>query len=160
MKKIFGSLLLASAMLLGACGKNDTGCQPIPVSNEKVQLVAYCTANNINYTEHSSGLLYEIITPGTGAAPLVTSTVSVIYTGKHMDNTTFDANSTPYTTQLNNFIDGWKIGLTLVKKGGHIKLVIPSALAYSCLGSQSNNGQQTIKPNEPLFFDVYLTDVK
>lgn len=160
MKKFFGPLLLVASLLLNGCGKEDKGCDPIPVANEKVQLVAYANANNVNYTEHSSGLLYEIVSPGSGAAPTVTSTVSVIYTGKHMDNITFDANSTPYVNVLNNFIDGWKIGLPLIKKGGRIKLVIPSALAYSCLGSQSNNGQQSIKPNEPLFFDVTLTDVK
>jgi FKBP-type peptidyl-prolyl cis-trans isomerase FkpA len=161
MKKTFGYLLIISSLFLNSCGKNVSGCQPTPVANEKDQLVAYCNANGITYSVHPSGILYEIIAPGSGVPPTVTSTVSVIYTGKHLDNTTFDANSTPYTTLLNDFIDGWKIGLTLIKKGGRIKLLVPSALGYSCTGSGLNaSGQQAIKANEPLFFDVTLTDVK
>ena len=161
MKKFFGSVLMLSLLLLNSCGKSDTGCQPVSVASEKPQLVAYCTANNITYTEHTSGLLYQIITPGSGATPTAASTVSVVYTGKHFDNTVFDSNSNPYTTLLSNFIDGWKIGLPLISKGGRIKLIIPSALAYSCIGSTNpNTGQIVIQPNEPLFFDVTLSDVK
>ncbi len=154
MKKAFALVFLFSLLLI-ACGKKDTGCQPVSVTSERAQIMAYCSANSINYQEHTSGLFYEIITPGTGNAPLNTSTVSVVYTGKHFDNTVFDASANPYTTVLSNFIDGWKIGIPLIKKGGRIKLIIPSALAYSCTGSLP-----TIKPNEPLFFDVTLTDVK
>ncbi len=156
MKKILGSLLLLSMLLLIYCGKKDvSGCQPASVASEKPQMIAFCAANNINYTEHSSGLLYEIITPGSTIAPVSTSNVSVVYTGKLLNGTTFDATSNPITLNLSNVIDGWKIGIPLIKKGGRIKLVIPSAMAYSCTGAG-----QTIPPNSPLYFDVTLTDVK
>lgn len=156
MKKNLGFVLLFSMLLLNSCGKKDaSGCQPASIASEKAQMVAYCTTNGINYTEHSSGLLYEIITPGTTIAPVSTSNVSVVYTGKLLNGTTFDATSNPITLNLSNVIDGWKIGIPLIKKGGRIKLVIPSALAYSCTGAGS-----TIPPNSPLFFDVTLTDVK
>jgi FKBP-type peptidyl-prolyl cis-trans isomerase FkpA len=154
MKRIVVSVVLLSVLFLNSCGKSDTGCQPVPVANEKAQLVAYCTANNITYTEHSSGLLYQIIDPGTGAMPTSTSIVSVVYTGKHLNNTIFDAVANPFTSALSGFIDGWKIGIPLIKKGGRIKLLVPSALAYSCSGNGS------IAANEPLFFDVTLSDVK
>ncbi|MDE3253043.1 MAG: FKBP-type peptidyl-prolyl cis-trans isomerase [Bacteroidota bacterium] len=156
MKKYLGSVFLFSMLLMGSCGKKDaSGCQPASVASEKAQMVAYCNANSINYTEHSSGMLYEIITPGSTIAPVSTSNVSVVYTGKLLNGTTFDATSNPITLNLSNVIDGWKIGIPLIKKGGRIKLVIPSALAYSCTGAGT-----TIPPNSPLFFDVTLTDVK
>ncbi|MEA3424805.1 MAG: hypothetical protein U9R46_01030, partial [Bacteroidota bacterium] len=81
MKKFVLSVLVLSMVLLNiSCGKNDTsGCQPASIASEKAQLVAYCTANGINYTESSSGLLYEIIAPGGGLAPVSTSVVSVVY---------------------------------------------------------------------------------
>lgn len=161
MKKFVLSVLVLTMVLFNySCGKTDTGCQPVPVANEKTQLIAYCTANNINYTEHSSGLLYQIIDPGTGVSPTTSSVVSVVYTGKHFDNTVFDASANPYTSPLSNLIDGWKVGLPLIKKGGRIKLVIPSALAYSCNGSTDSYGRVSITPNEPIFFDVTLSDVK
>lgn len=155
MKRIFGSVLILSSLLLNSCGKNDSGCQPVPVANEKSQLVAYCTANAISYTEHPSGLLYQIINPGSGVTPTSTSTVSVVYTGKFLSGTTFDATSNPISLSLSSVIDGWKIGLPLISKGGRIKLIIPSALAYSCAGYPP-----TIAPNTPMFFEITLSDVK
>lgn len=155
MKKILGLLVVVS-LVLNSCGKSETsGCQPATVASEKAQMIAYCSANNINYTEDASGLLYEIITIGTGIAPSSSSIISVVYTGKLFTGTTFDATANPISLTLSNVIDGWKIGLPKIKKGGRIKLVIPSALAYSCTGAGSS-----IPPNTPLFFDVTLTDVK
>ena len=156
MRKLLASVLILSGLLLHSCGKSDTsGCQPATIASEKASMVAFCTANSINYTEHSSGLLYEIILPGSVPAPTLSSNVSVVYTGKLLNGTTFDATSNPVTLALSGVIDGWKIGIPLIKKGGRIKLVIPSALAYSCTGAGTS-----IPPNSPIYFDVTLTDVK
>ena len=119
-------------------------------------MVAFCTARNISYTEHSSGLLYQIMDPGQGTlTPAASSIVTVQYVGKLMNGTTFDSSSTPFTSGLSQLIDGWKIGLPLIKKGGKIKLVIPSALGYSCTGYPP-----IIPGNSPLFFEVSLLDVR
>ncbi|MCW3087432.1 MAG: hypothetical protein JWQ78_818 [Sediminibacterium sp.] len=156
MKKALGLLVILS-FVVGSCGKTDgsSGCQPVPVSSEKAQMVAYCNTNNITYTEHTSGLLYQIIDPGTGISPTTTSTIAVVYTGKLFSGTTFDATANPIALSLSAVIDGWKIGIPLIKKGGRIKLILPSALAYSCTGAGNS-----IPPNTPLFFDVTLTDVR
>ena len=104
-----------------SCGKTSTsGCTPATVASEQAAMVAYCTTDSINYTIHSSGILYQIINPGTGNTPSLSDSI--------------------------------KIGLPLIKKGGHIKLVIPSSLAYGC------SGYGTIPPNTPLFFDINLID--
>lgn len=155
MKKVLG-LLFGFSLLLNSCSKSEvSGCQPASIASEKNQMIAYCTANGINYTEDVSGLLYEIIAPGTGISPTISSTISAVYTGKLFTGTVFDATANPVTFPLSGVIDGWKIGIPFIKKGGRIKLIIPSALAYSCTGSGSS-----IPPNTPLFFDVTLTDVK
>ena len=156
MKKSFG-VLLVIALLSNSCSKTaeTSGCQPATVASEKAQMVAYCAANGINYTEDITGLLYEVITTGTGIVPLSSSTISVVYTGKLFNGTTFDATANPISLALSQVIDGWKIGIPKIKKGGRIKLVIPSALAYSCTGAGNS-----IPPNTPLFFDVSLADVK
>jgi len=151
------TLLLVSVVvssLFLSCGKQESGCQPKTPASEKVDMIAYCTANGINYTEHSSGILYQIITQGSGMTPTVNNTVSTVYTGKLLNGTTFDATANPISFSLGGVIEGWKIGIPLIQKGGRILMVIPSALAYSCTGSGS------IPPNSPLFFDVTLTDVK
>ena len=156
MKKMLGFLFLFS-FLLTSCGKKDTsGCQPVPVSSERAGLIAYCNANGIVYTEHTTGLLYQIISPGSGQSVISSSQVSVVYSGKLFNGTTFDFsnNPTPFWS-LTGLIDGWKIGIPLIKKGGQIKLIIPSALAYSCTGNLP-----VIQPNAPLYFDITLSDVK
>lgn len=142
------------SLLFLSCGKTESGCQPKTPASEKADMAAYCTSNNINYTEHPSGILYEIVLPGSGATPSASSIVSVVYTGKLLTNVTFDSRANPETFQLSGLIDGWKIALPLIQKGGRIKMVVPSALAYSCSGSGS------IPPNSPLFFDITLSDVK
>ena len=157
MQKLSAGLLLAIFIVFVSCGKNDSsGCQPVSVDAEKPQMVSFCTSANINYTINSSGLLYQIINPGTGTVtPTSSSTVSVLYVGKFLSGLTFDSSVNVYTATLNNFIDGWKIGIPLIKKGGRTKLVVPSALAYSCTGYLP-----TIPINTPLYFDVTLTDVQ
>ncbi len=153
-KSIFA--FIGIVLLSLSCGKTaDSGCTPATPASEKTAMIAYCTANSINYTEHPSGILYEIISAGTGINPSISSTVSCLYTGKLMNGTIFDAaTSNPATFPLANVIEGWKIGIPLLKTGGRIKMVIPSALAYSCVGT---NG---IAGNSPLFFDVTLVQVR
>ncbi len=137
------------AILAISCGKTgDSGCTPVPVANEKSAMVKFCTDNNITYTEHPSGLLYQIMIPGSGAALDANSTVAAIYTGKFLNGVTFEANATPATFGLNQVIEGWRIGIPLIKRGGKIRLIIPSSLAYSCIGRGS------IPPNTPLYFEV------
>ncbi len=138
-----------------SCGKTaDSGCTPATVASENSVMVAYCTANSINYTTHPSGILYEIVSAGTGTTPTLTSTVSVLYTLKSMAGVTIQSTANPYTNSLSSLIDGWKIGIPLIRAGGKIKLIIPSSLAYSCVGSQS------IPPNSPLFFEIILVAVQ
>jgi FKBP-type peptidyl-prolyl cis-trans isomerase FkpA len=151
-RNVWMAFLLAP-FLFAACGKTDTECVPATVASEKAAMVAYCTANNITYTEHASGILYEIMSPGLTTQPTIANTVAVVYTGKLLNGNQFDASANPVRLALNGVIKGWQIGIPLIKKGGRIKMVIPSSLAYGC------TGQGSIAPNFPLYFEVTLTDV-
>lgn len=108
--------------------------------------------------ETPSRLQYEIIEPGNPdlkAGPM--DQVSVLYKGTLIDGTVFDQTpegSEPITLALNQVIPGWTEGLQLVGEGGHIKLYIPSDLAY---GEQG--GGQVIGPNAALIFDVKVAKV-
>jgi FKBP-type peptidyl-prolyl cis-trans isomerase FkpA len=154
MKRALLLLSLGIVTLFVSCGKQDKGCEPKTPASERAEMVAYCQANGINFTEHSSGILYEIVSPGSGITPTINNLVFAVYTGKLLNGTQFDATANPISFPLSGVIEGWKIGIPLIQKSGRIKMVIPSALAYSCTGSNS------IPPNSPLFFDVTLTDVK
>jgi FKBP-type peptidyl-prolyl cis-trans isomerase len=132
----------------------DNSCQNKTVQSEQAAITAYAVANSITGTSHSSGVYYQVTTPGSGVTPSVTSQVSVRYTGKLMDGTVFDSQTgSPVTFGLGGTIPGFQIALQLVQKGGTIKFIIPSSLAYGCSGT---NG---IPGNSILFFEVQLVDV-
>lgn len=153
MKKLFPVLLLP--ILLSACVKGVEPCRNVTVAAEEPQIITFCTNHGIDYSKDTSGLYYQVIDPGTGNAPSLTSTISVTYNSTFLDGTILQNVTTPITGVLNQYITGWQIGLQKIKKGGHIKLVIPSSLAYGCGGYLG-----TVPPNSVLYFDITLIDVQ
>jgi len=159
MKKIIliGSL---SMLLIGNsnCIKNSQGCTAKLVQNEQAVILAYASANNINGTTHPSGVYYEIVAPGTGTVtPVNSSSITISYVGKLISNNSqFDARTAadPLVYPLGGLIPGWQIGIPLIKKGGTIKMIIPSSLAYGCTGRGS------IPQDAVLFFEVTLIDIQ
>lgn len=144
------------------CAKSKT-CSPKSVSSEAGQIQAYATANGIVAIAHSSGLYYEILNPGSGATATVNSKIVITYTGMLLSGVIFDQRTTPNNTQpdgpespwsLNLLIEAWRVGIPLIKEGGSIRLLVPSAMAYGC------TGYGTIPPNSILDFQVNLVDVQ
>lgn len=141
-------------MSCSGCSKQEKGCMTVEPKAEEPQILAYAKADSINVTKHSSGIYYQIINPGSGATPSQNSNVSVTYIGQLLNGTTFDQRTTPISFNLARVIEGWQIGIPLIKNGGRIKLIIPSAYAYGC------NGSGSIPGNSVLFFDVTLINVQ
>lgn len=107
----------------------------------------------------ASGLAYKVITPGDESAkPLATDTVEVHYEGKLIDGTVFDsslARDKKIKFPLNRVIKGWTEGLQFVGKGGKIKLVIPSDMAYGDHGAPPK-----IPGGSTLVFEVELFEIE
>jgi FKBP-type peptidyl-prolyl cis-trans isomerase FkpA len=155
MKKI-GTLAVLSVLFYG-CLKSETStppCTDVTPASEEPQIIAFCHANSITYTKDSSGIYYQILDIGTSPTPTLNSKVSVIYIAKYLDGTLLDQTTTPITDPLNTKIAGWQIGLQLIGKGGHIKMVVPSSLCYGC------NGAGRVPANTIIYFDLTLTDVQ
>jgi FKBP-type peptidyl-prolyl cis-trans isomerase FkpA len=149
-------LLLFVVFASSSCIK-DTSCDPKTPQSEAAAMQTYATAQGITATvDASSGLFYEIISPGNSTKPTVNSRIFIRYTGKLLDGTVFDqqADHTQTGWFLGGLIPGWQLGLQLIGEGGQIKLIIPSSLAYGC----RDNGP--IPGNSVLFFDVQLIDVQ
>lgn len=158
MKKIL-SIVLGVILLLGNlnCLKNVEPCTPRSPQNEQAAMLAYASTKGINGAFHSSGIYYEIVSSGSGVTPVLTSTITAHYFGRLISNDTqFDASTpgNPIVLKLNNFIMGWQIGLQLIQKGGIIRMIIPSSLAYGCTGTGP------IPADAVLYFEVTLQDVQ
>jgi FKBP-type peptidyl-prolyl cis-trans isomerase len=152
MNKIYLLNCLFVLFSLG-CSK-EKGCKSVEPKDEETRILAFAAANGIsNPVKHNSGIYYQVVTPGTGVAPSINSLVTVNYTGQFLNGTTFNKSAVPVDISLGRVIEGWQIGIPLIKKGGTIKLIIPSAYAYGC------NGKEGIAPNEVLYFEVDLINV-
>nr|WP_294794464.1 FKBP-type peptidyl-prolyl cis-trans isomerase [uncultured Mucilaginibacter sp.] len=140
--------------VLAACKKSEKFDAGAQAKLDDTQITTYLTTKNISAVKDASGLYYQIITPGSAAKPTATSGVYIIYDGILMSTgVSFDSKTTPYYfPSLDKLIQGWQIGLPKIGKGGHIKLFVPSGLAYK------NDGSGSVPANAVLIFDITLVD--
>lgn len=112
----------------------------------------YLSDNGLTATKDDSGIYYIITKQGTGINASASSSVTVNYSGKLLDGTIFDSGSN-VTFALSGVIEGWKIGIPLMKEGSEGTLFIPSKLAYG------NKKSGDIPRNSVLIFDIGLISV-
>lgn len=114
--------------------------------------------------KQASGLYFvPTLSNPSGTPAKAGTTASVLYTGKLLDGTVFDASSQHGNTPLSfvvganprQLIAGFDEGVSLMRKGEKATLLIPSALAYGSAGAPPS-----IAPNTVLVFDVEVVDVK
>jgi len=147
MKKRYATLMCCAWLAGAACKKDEA-----PESLE-----AYITRANLTstVTKDPRGFYYQVVTPGTGATPTLSSRVTVFYTGSLTNGNVFDqTGATPASFGLGQLILGWQYGIPLIKAGGRIKLYLPPELGY---GSQAAG---SIPPNSVLIFDITLQAVQ
>lgn len=162
-KKAFLILVVtALSFLMVGCLKSDedvaNNCIPnntgIPTAAEISALQSYLSSKSIVATQDPGGFFYVIHTQGTGANPMLSSTVKVKYTGKLTNDVIFSQDQTGNATfLLSDLILGWRRGLPLIQEGGSITLYIPPSLGYGCSSTGS------IPPGSNLIFTIDLIDV-
>lgn len=125
---------------------------------EDVLINRFLTANSLTgFSKLPSGVYYKIIAPGAGTEEVrLSSTITAGYTGRLLNGTVFDSATPakPLTSKLEGLIPAWEEALPLIKKGGKIRLLLPSSAGYA----SENIG--SIPPNSVLDFDIELIDVK
>lgn len=154
MKKVVFVAFLSSLLFVNpGCLKNNA-CSNKSIDSERSTITAYGAAQGLTLIEHSSGVFYQIISPGSGTTPSSTSVISVKYTGKLLNGQIFDNQvSTPVSLNMNEVIKGWQDGLPLIQKGGSIRLIVPSSLGYGCTGFGGVPGDSILD------FTIELVDV-
>jgi FKBP-type peptidyl-prolyl cis-trans isomerase FklB len=107
-----------------------------------------------------SGLQYKILKAGNGEIPAPIDEVEVIYEGRLIDGTVFDATSKHNGQKTDKFradrvIKGWTEALTMMPVGSKWQIYIPQNLAYG-----DRAAGDVIKPGSTLVFDIELVGVK
>ncbi|WP_372722722.1 FKBP-type peptidyl-prolyl cis-trans isomerase [Immundisolibacter sp.] len=105
----------------------------------------------------ASGLMYQVLTAGTGAKPTATDAVKVNYRGTLTDGTEFDSSykrGEPVSFPVDQILPGWQEALVLMPEGSKWKIVLPPELAYGAKGAGG-----AIGPNQTLVFEIELLDI-
>lgn len=165
MRRLALTLALPLACLvLGITGcinspKSPTG--PTPITDEKFAVELAVDLSKMTSTE--SGLYYQDLVVGEGAAAGSGDKVAVHYSGWLVDGRLFDSSAGGQPIQVTidsqgegRVIDGWNEGLKGMAVGSKRKLIIPSDLAYGAWGAGP------IPPYATIVFDVEVValDIK
>lgn len=108
-------------------------------------------------TKTASGMVYKVVSAGTGETPKAEDTVKVHYEGRFTDGKVFDSSikrGEPISFPLAGVIPCWTEGVQLMKVGGKAQLVCPPEMAY---GDQGRPPQ--MRGGATLVFDVELLEI-
>ncbi len=122
------------------------------------QLIMEAVKNKqIDTTGSREGIYYQILKEGNGDYISLNDTITVFYKGILLkEGSVIDqTKDKPASFPLKRLIRGWQIALPMCRVGGKIRILIPSALAYS-IRSRS----KAIPPNSVLMFDIEVVATK
>ena len=159
MRKIALCACLA-AILLANCFKEKNDCDPrniVASSFEQTMVTDYLSSRGITAEKHSSGLYYQIVSAGNTINPSICSSIKVSFTGKLANGTQVEENN-QVVLNLKLMLEAWRIGVPMLKAGGHIKLYAPPSLAYGSEGKKEGS-TVLVPPNAIMIYDIYLLEV-
>ncbi len=136
---------------------NDYFYVRVPARNlaESKAFLEEVANTNPNVKITNTGLMYEIIEPGSDLKPTQPADMlKVNYKGYLKNGEIFDQNDSIDLPLGMGMIQGWEEGLKFIGEGGKIKLWIPAELGY---GNQPRGNK--IKANDALVFEVDLIEV-
>jgi FKBP-type peptidyl-prolyl cis-trans isomerase FkpA len=142
------TVLVLFVVALSSCKKDS--------DNADKQITDFIQQNNINAVKDDSGLYYQIIKPGSGSFTYPSNTqITIKYEGRLLNGNVFDnGGGKEQTFYLSQLIEGWKIGIPKIQKGGEIRLIIPPNLGYG------DRAAGSIPANSVLDFTISLNNVQ
>lgn len=116
---------------------------------------------NLPVTQNKDGVIFSLTDVGTTDLIRDSSTVTVKYIGRRViDNTIFDASQSFTFKPIGNVINGWRVGVPLMKRGEKGYLFIPSNQAYRGIGSTNpRTGAFVVFPFDPIYFEMEILNV-
>ncbi|MFD0748670.1 FKBP-type peptidyl-prolyl cis-trans isomerase [Mucilaginibacter calamicampi] len=162
-------IILVLFFCFTACKKSDVGsaAEKAQAAIDDKIISDYLAANPGLAAKKidTTGVYYIVNDPGTINVIFTTSTrITVGYTGRLLTTGEKFAESGAFnpTFALGEVIRGWKVGIPQIKKGGSIRLLLPSRYAYGPY-AQPQLGiafglKEGLPGNSVLDFDISLYD--
>lgn len=127
----------------------------VQANTDKLKILDAVRSGKFDTTGSNNGIYYTILKEGSGDWVNPNDTIVVNYKGSLLNGEIFDeTKGKPAIFPLRRLIKGWQTGIPYCKQGGKIRLIIPSALAYTI----RNLGE--IPPNNVLIFDIEVLEIK
>lgn len=154
----FWLLSLLAITAFAACNKKDAAppfdAVKQAATDEKL-ITDYIAANSITgvIKDDTTALHYKVLEHGpAGDTIKLNDRMNITYEGKLLNGNVFDSGdkTTLRDYRLQELIEGWKIGLRKISKGGKIQLFVPSGMGYK------NFPTGSIPANSVLVFTVTL----
>ncbi len=131
-----------------AAANLEAGKKFLEENGKKEGVVTTDSGLQYKVLKESRGMRYDEKKHGAAAE------CSVIYEGRLLDGTVFDATEAPITMPINRVVPGFSEALKLMPVGSTYEVYIPSNLAYG------ENGPGIIGNNATLIFKLTLTDIQ
>lgn len=133
--------LLGIMVLFNSCEKEYESIES--VDDAKIQ--AYLKQNNLTMTKDPTGFYYQVLEPGTGNVVLNKDSIFFTLNGQSLSGISYFATS-KYTTEATylGYVspDSYRLALQGIKRGGKVRVILPSHLAYG------KNGTAAVPSNE------------
>lgn len=172
--RTYGILLILGLILLFIAFQARTGIFRLKYSGEPANKYMRQVMENPQWSEedarilreryntahsNTSGLHYQVRSPGTGNPPQLGDELVVNYDGYLLNGLKFDSSrdrGTPFTFRLGHgdVIKGWDEGFATMRKGERRTLIIPWWLGYG------DKGKGPIPARAALVFEVELLDIR
>lgn len=167
MKQTIFTFLFFITIAFVSCRKDKY--DPTITQYDEDQIKSYIAANGLTHmVRDTSGIYYQIITPGSGPEIKYTDSISMVFTlrsfdGKYISADTIQNHYDDFSSHL--FVKGYPIGLQnamysiLKQKGCVARLLIPSHLAFGVSGNGSGSSTVTngrIAGNQCLDYHINL----
>jgi FKBP-type peptidyl-prolyl cis-trans isomerase FkpA len=131
-------ILFLGSCLIIACGKSTSSGKAAYEAQKAIDdkiIADYLKANpTLNAAKvDTSGVYYIVIQPGSGNALFTRSTrVTIADTGRLLTTGQLFRQTNEFhpSFTLSEMILGWQLGIPKIKKGGIVRLLIPSRYAY------------------------------
>jgi FKBP-type peptidyl-prolyl cis-trans isomerase len=139
-----------------ACGTKKVKYNKMKES-EEVQIENYIKKKNIEIDFKSNSGLRFILNHQVkdGAALKQGQSVKVKYSGRLLNDKSFDQGSFNFILGIGQVITGFDEGIAKLKVGEKGTLIFPSSIGYGAAGAGSD-----IPPNSPLVFEIEVLAVR